>query len=55
MEPKCERPWVNVKFERGSTFMFTRNLPDIASKLRKHVKVTRDSQVIICEGMIKYK
>ena len=55
MEPKYERAQVNVKVERGSTFTFTRNVPDIASKLRKHEKVTRGSQVIICEGMIKYK
>ena len=40
MEPKYERPQVNVKVERGSTFTFTWNLPDIASIIFTRVKFT---------------
>ena len=35
-----ERPCVNVKVERGSTFTYTRDLPYIISILLTHVKFT---------------
>ena len=36
-----ERPLVNVKLQRGSTFTFTRDLPYIVSILFTRVKLTR--------------
>ena len=35
-----ERPRVDVKVERGSTFTFTRDLPYIASVIFTRVKIT---------------
>ena len=39
-EAMYERPRVNMKVERGSTFMFTRDLPYIVSILFTRVKFT---------------
>ena len=40
MEEMYERPRVNVKVERGSTFSFTHDLRDIAPILFTRVKFT---------------
>ena len=41
IEAMYERPRVNVKDERSSTFMFTRDPPYIVSILFTRVKITR--------------
>ena len=48
-----ERPRVNVKVERGSTFTFTRHLPCIVSILFTHVQ--NDATVEIHLKTIKRK
>ena len=47
MEAMYERPRVNVKVERGSIFMFTRDLPYIACNIFTRVRTEklRDSGI----------